>query len=93
MTSARRLRRLLLLIALGSALPIGATLAQPAATGNAQADPAAEAPAATEPAPRDPETSTTDTSAVDSNPVNSPQDYEASEQISEDRSVSFPVDI
>jgi hypothetical protein len=34
-----------------------------------------------------------DASAVASDPARPPDDYEASEQISEDLSVSFPVDI
>ena len=34
-----------------------------------------------------------DASAVASDPTRPPDDYEASEQISEDLSVSFPVDI
>lgn len=78
-TGYRRLQRSLLL----------AVLLLPLLTLRAQEDPNSPAPDSKEPAaasakPADPEAAAKDPS---------PFDYEASEQISEDLSVSFPVDI
>ncbi len=62
-----------------------------------QADAAGEeARAATEPAAAEPEPDAEPESAIEGDPAaadRSPFDYRASEQISEDLSVSFPVDI
>lgn len=58
------------------------------------ADTEAQSPSAeTEQVPQDPDGDARDTSAEIDLPERSVDDYEASEQISEDLSVSFPVDI
>ena len=65
-------------------------LALPAFTGSAGAQDDPEA--ATEPAALEAVQEET-AAAEDQDPGRAPDDYEASEQISEDNSVSFPVDI
>jgi hypothetical protein len=75
--------------ALAALLTAGAALAQPAADKGAASAPApgqAAAPEKTAPAADAP-------ASTPAKPGKSPSDYRASEEISEDRPVSFPVDI
>lgn len=81
-----RLKQLLIALLFATAVTAGAALAQPAEAPDPNSplsESAAEAPV--EP--------TADESSIDAQAGQAFEDYEASEQISEDLSVAFPVDI
>jgi len=86
----RQLSPLVLLLALGTA----ALSAQPASTEPAAAKAPAAPADATAPAPKSQQESAAPPAASPSRGrEESPYDYHASEEISEDRPVSFPADI